>query len=88
MSIAKNKYNIVKRLLLIIFTDNIVYNILKYYWEILDNKELQLLDWIDINNLDWYYLSSNPNAIDLLKKNKAKIDWDKLSSNPAIFKAV
>ena len=68
MSIAKKKYNIVKRLLLSIFTDNIVYSILKYYWKILDNKELQLLDWIDINNLDWYYLSSNPNAIDLLKK--------------------
>jgi hypothetical protein len=88
MSIAKNKYNIVKRLLLIIFTDNIVYNILKYYWEILDNKELQLLDWIDINNLDWYYLSSNPNAIDLLKKNKKKINKLSILRNPNGIKLI
>ena len=40
------------------------------------------------NKINWCYLSANPNAIDLLKNNKAKIDWDKLSSNPAIFKAV
>ena len=30
-------------------------------------------------------LSLNPNAIDLLKNNKSKIDWYYLSSNPSIF---
>jgi hypothetical protein len=34
----------------------------------------ELLDWIDENNLDFGYLSMNPNAIDLLKKNVEKID--------------
>ena len=30
----------------------------------------------------WYYLSANPNAIELLKKNKDKINWYQLSTNP------
>ena len=30
-------------------------------------------------------LSTNPNAIDLLKNNQDKIDWYSLSSNPSIF---
>jgi len=30
----------------------------------------------------WNALSSNPNAIELLKANKDKIDWSKLSKNP------
>ena len=44
----------------------------------------KLLDWIDINKLDWISLSqnSNPNAIDLLEKNPDKIYWDNLSLNP------
>ena len=41
----------------------------------------KLRDWIDINKLNWNYLSSNPNAIKLLKENPDKIDWDYLSSN-------
>ena len=43
----------------------------------------KLRDWIDINKLDWYYLSKNENAIELLKENLDKIDWDYLSSNPS-----
>ena len=35
---------------------------------------LKLLDWIDINKIDWCYLSENPNAIELLKENKDKIN--------------
>ena len=36
---------------------------------------MKLRDWIDIDKLDWFGLSLNPNAIDLLKENKNKIDW-------------
>jgi hypothetical protein len=30
-------------------------------------------------------LSANPGAMDYLRENQDKIDWDMLSSNPAIF---
>jgi hypothetical protein len=30
-------------------------------------------------------LSRNPNAIELLKENQDKINWNELSSNPSIF---
>ena len=42
----------------------------------------KLLDWIDESKLDWQLLSSNKNAIDLLKENQHKIDWSLLSNNP------
>ncbi len=42
-----------------------------------------LVDWIDIKQLDWYTLSSNPNAIYLLEQNPRKIDWMRLSGNPS-----
>jgi len=45
--------------------------ILDKFAEILPTKYI-LLDWIDINNLDWIWLSKNPNAIDLLKDNMKK----------------
>ena len=41
----------------------------------------KLLDWIDISKLDWQLLSSNKNAIELLKENPDKIDWYELSIN-------
>ena len=47
--------------------------------------EIQLLDWIDIDKIDWKILSRNPNAIDLLTANQDKINWYCLSSNPSIF---
>ena len=31
---------------------------------------LKLRDWIDINKIDWDYLSYNINAIELLKKKR------------------
>ena len=43
---------------------------------------LKLRDWIDIKKINWLNLSANPNAIELLKKNKDKINWYYLSLNP------
>ena len=42
---------------------------------------LKLRDWVDIDKLDWDYLSENENAISLLKENQDKINWNSLSSN-------
>jgi len=47
---------------------------------------LKLRDWIDINKINWNYLSLNPNAIELLKENQDKINWCFLSSNPNAIK--
>jgi hypothetical protein len=32
-----------------------------------------VLDWINIKKLNWEFLSSNPNAIQLLEKNPEKL---------------
>ena len=45
-------------------------------------KYMKLRNWIDLDKLDWKYLSANPNAIQLLKENYNKINWSYLSSNP------
>ena len=44
-----------------------------------------LLDWINKDNLDWFWLSQNSSygAIQLLEKNPDKISWNHLSSNPS-----
>ena len=42
----------------------------------------KLLDWINIDELDWDWLSINPNAIHLLEKNMDKINWEEISRNP------
>jgi hypothetical protein len=34
-----------------------------------------LLDWINIEMLDWNELSLNPNAIQLLEANQNNINW-------------
>ncbi len=39
----------------------------------------KLLDWIDVNKLDWEQLSQNERAYDLLKNNFGKIKWDDVS---------
>jgi hypothetical protein len=55
MSQAINKFNIVKNILnKSIFDENIIYTILNYYWQIL-NKHKILLNWININDLQWNY---------------------------------
>ena len=45
------------------------------------NLKYVLKDWIPLNKLDWKFLSTNPNAIDLLKKYPKNINWKYLSSN-------
>ena len=42
----------------------------------------EFLDFIDINKVDWEFLSENPNAIHVLEKNLDKIVWRYLSENP------
>ena len=44
-------------------------------------NEYVLLDWIDVNKLNYDSLSENPNGIDLLEKNQNKINWRSLSKN-------
>jgi hypothetical protein len=80
---ATQKFNIVKIILnKSIFDDNVITIILQCYWNILDYKRKILLNWIDIKQLYWTALSTNPSAIDLLKENQHKINWGYLSTNP------
>ncbi len=57
--------------------DDICLIISKYIYK----PKYQLLDWININDLNFISLSSNPYAIDILTENQDKINWDLLSSN-------
>ena len=43
---------------------------------------MKLLDWVRLNDLDWVYLSVNPNTIDVLESNQDKINLFTLSINP------
>ena len=36
---------------------------------------MKLLDWIDVEKLDWDYLSKNSNAIELLEANLDEVNW-------------
>ena len=47
-------------------------------------KYYKLRSWIDINKLNWVFLSKNPNAIHLLENNLDKINWTFLSENPIL----
>ena len=44
---------------------------------------MKLRNWIDMNKIDWRYLSTNPNAIHLLEQNQDEIYWDCLAENPS-----
>jgi len=46
---------------------------------------MKLRDWIDINKINWDFLSLNKNAIELLKANPDKIDWEELFINLLIL---
>ena len=81
MSINVRQLNIVKKILdKSIFNENIIEIILLKYWDSLP-KEYILLDWINESKLNYKQLSSNPNYIQLLRKNIQKIDWYNLSKN-------
>ena len=45
----------------------------------------KLLNWINIDILNWDNLSLNENAINLLSLNKDKNNWDLISLNKSIF---
>jgi hypothetical protein len=39
----------------------------------------------NFDKINWFNLSSNPNAIHLLEANQDSIHWEQLSINPNIF---
>lgn len=41
----------------------------------------KLVDWADIEKINWNYLSVNKNAISVLEKNPDRINWSCLSVN-------
>ena len=57
------------------------FNFIKYEYITYSNM-YKLINWIDIDKINWVILSSNPNAIQLLEQNIDKISWYMLSSNP------
>ena len=40
----------------------------------------------NMDEIDWFYLSSNPSAISMLEQNRNRIDKYGLAQNPNIFK--
>ena len=57
---------------------------MKLRYRISVNKQYEiykLLDWIDIDKLNWYFLSQNPNAIYLLEQNQDKLILTSLEVN-------
>ena len=57
-------------------------DVLKLIPSYITKHRMKLLDWIDLDKLNWYGLSNNFNAIDLLEANQDKISWTNLSINP------
>ena len=49
---------------------------------------MSLRDWIDIDNIDWFELSSNPSAVDMLMENPKEINWFNLSGNPEAIEII
>jgi hypothetical protein len=54
---------------------------ISYIHPFLSKPTYKLVDWIDIKQLNWKCLSSNPHAIDLLKKYSHMINWNTLHYN-------
>ena len=62
---------------------NVPLDVLNIVSSYLVKPKMKLLDWVELDKLDWYgLLSTNPNAIHLLEQNINKIDWMLLSNNP------
>jgi hypothetical protein len=47
--------------------------------------KMKLLDWIPEDELDWYYLAGNPNAIDMIEMKLQQIEM-KLQQKPSCCK--
>ena len=49
----------------------------------IESPPLKLVDWINLEKINWYYLSKNEHekAIHLLEQNPMKINWMMLSRN-------
>ena len=43
---------------------------------------IKFRDWVPIDEIDWGFMSCNPNAIHLLEQNLDKVSWYVLSENP------
>ena len=56
-----------------------------YILEFIIPMPMKLRSWIDLKKIDWYYLSRNPAAIELLRENLENINWWVFSENPAMF---
>ena len=56
-------------------------DVIKLIASYITKRKMKLLDWIDLNKLEWRSLSVNNNAIDLLEDNQYKINWMNLSRN-------
>ena len=69
---------------LYLLPDDILEKIVNKYKTLFKIKYV-LKDWIPLEKLDWKYLSSNPNAIELLKANPQKINWEGLSANSSQY---
>ena len=75
-----------------VFDDNVNDIILGYYWNIISDKKLVMLDWIDTTLLDthnsndryesWYNISKNPNAISYIEESIDMVCWNGLVKNP------
>lgn len=52
--------------------------------------KLQMREWIDLENIDWDWLSrnTNPAVMKLFNMNRDKINWKNFSKNPNIFARV
>ena len=76
-----------------VFDDNVNDIILYYYWDIISDKKLVMLDWIDTTLLDkhnsndrydaWYNISKNTNAISYIEENMDMVCWNGLVKNPS-----
>ena len=62
--------------LLSMIHEDMLKHIIQKYIEI---QTMKLRDWIDESKLDWYHLSKNPNALELLRQHPEKIHSDDLS---------
>ena len=69
---------------LYVLPDDILEKIVNKYKTIFRIKYV-LKDWIPLEKLDWKMLSSNPNAVEILKANPDKIDFSYLSANPSQY---